>query len=444
MEYVKEIREKFLDFFVRNGHHLVPDRGLIPGSDDPSSLFINSGVHAIKPYIIGTKEPPADKLTSSQSCLRTIDISRVGHNTRTLTYFNMLGSWSIGDYWKDRALDLAYQLLTEGYGLNPTNFAITVFEGDSSIPADEESIKIWQSLGIKQQQIYRKPAGDNLWTMGDVGPCGPCTEVYFDRGEALGPTAVPGDESPRFVEIWNAGVFMTYVRQPDGRLDPLMPRVVDTGAGLERLAVILENKPTVYDVFPLDQLAQIAKSHATKTDYSPSSVQVICDHLRASVFLADEGVVPSNKLQGYTLRRLLRRSIYNASLLGVTDFDNMIKDMLHVLSGEKKVVQERFVYERILLESTTFQRTLTKGRAELDKLIKSSSDQSIPGGRIFHFYETFGFPIELTQEILTQSGKAFDMTSFEQAREEHRLASKTSSGKIFKNGLEGLANPPSE
>ncbi len=442
MEYVQEIRGKFLDFFLRNGHHLVPDRGLIPGPDDPSSLFINSGVQAIKPYIVGAREPPANKLTSSQSCLRTIDIDRVGQNARTLTYFNMLGSWSIGDYWKDRALELAYQLLTDDFGLASSKFAITVFEGDSSIPADEESVKIWQSLGIQPHQIYRKPASDNLWSMGDVGPCGPCTEVYIDRGKEFGPNAVPGDESPRFVEIWNAGVFMTYIRQPDGRLDLLVPRVVDTGAGLERLAVILQNKPTVYDIFPLDQLSEIAKAHATRTDYSSSSVHVISDHLRASTYLADEGIVPSNKLQGYTLRRLLRRAIYNAALLGVNDFEGMLKDTLYVLGGEKKIANERFAYEVFLREHNTFQRTLAKGRAELDKLISSSSELPIPGTQVFHLYETFGFPIELTQEILAQRGKSFDMAGFEQAREEHRLASKTLSGKVFRQRLEGLVNPP--
>ncbi|MBC8500946.1 MAG: alanine--tRNA ligase [DPANN group archaeon] len=430
----QEIKETFLEYFIENDHYLLENHSLIPDEMDPSALFINSGVHTIKPFVLGLRDPPATKLTSNQSCIRTRDIDRVGQSVRTLTYFNMLGSWSFGDYWKEGALEHAYALLTERLHLNSEYFAITVFEGDEQIPKDEESIKIWKSLGIGQSQIYLKPAEDNLWSMGEVGPCGPCTEVFFDRGEKYGKAATPGDESPRFVEIWNAGVFMAYNRNKDGSLDFLPQKVVDTGAGLERLAVILQSKQSVYDVFPLKELSDIILSYASE-DVDEVSQRVISDHLRAATFIADEGITPSNKLHGYVLRRLLRKAIYNAELIGINNFNALVNEALEILDSDKKLKQSEHIKTTFSHEYNAFSKTLRKGRKKLEDLLSSVVSNKLAGEKVFRLYETYGFPLELTRDIAVERGIEIDMEGFERARERHKEVSRKSADRSFKGGL---------
>ncbi len=411
----------------------MPNRSLLPPEEDVSALFINSGVHALKPIIMGLETPPAHRLTSDQSCVRTIDIDRVGTNNRTLTYFHMLGSWSIGDYWKDRGLAFALELLTHGFGLDQQRFAVTVFEGDSSIPPDYESAEIWRSLGISDEQIHFRPAQDNLWSMGETGPCGPCTEVFYDRGEQHGPDARPGDEMPRFVEIWNAGVFMTYNRGRDGTLYPLDPRVIDTGAGLERLTAVLQGRNSVYEVFPLDEIGDIVVSLASVQN--EQSKHIISDHIRAASYIADEGVLPGNKLHGYVLRRLTRRAIYNAELLGITACDALFKECLQVLQKDKPLRSMKYVEQTMVMEHRVFQQTLHKGRRELDKIIAEHAGDTLAGQVAFRLYDTFGFPIELTQEILGREGIAVDIQGYHLAREKHRAVSRAGIEGKFAGGL---------
>jgi alanyl-tRNA synthetase len=422
------IREKFLNFFKEKNHYFVEDKGIIPEQYDASALFINSGVHAIKPYIIGLSQPPARRLTSCQRCIRTIDIDRVGKNNRTLTYFHMLGSWSIGDYWKKETLENAYSLLTSQFNLDPKTFAITVFNGNNEIPKDEESAKIWKSLGISSSNIYFRPAEDNLWSMGNIGPLGPCTEVYIDRGKEQGISAIPGDESPRFLEIWNAGVFMTYFKTKEGSIIPLEPKVVDTGAGLERLATILENKKSVYETFPLNKIIEYAKANS-KNQPNDNVYIVLGDHIRTSVALINAGVLPSNKSQGYVLRRLLRRAIYNSAHLGL-DFDNFSVNSLGILSLEHEIQKPECVKEVIRKEYLCFSKTLQKGKKVLEKIMSDS--MPISGEHAFHLFDTFGFPIELTLGIASERGISVDIKGYNQSLEKHRKISKKGAETRFK------------
>lgn len=408
----EEIRDRFIGYFVENNHLEIEDRGLLPPASDTSGLFINSGIHALKPYILGQEQPPQRRLTSDQSCIRTIDIDRVGENVRTLTYFRMLGSWSIGDYWKDEALAYAYELLTDRLALDPSTFAVTVFEGDGPIPPDEDSMRLWQDLGLKETQLYWKGAEDNLWTMGEEGPMGPCTEVYIDRGQHLGPDAVPGDESARFVEVWNAGVFMEYNRSADGKLERLQPRCIDTGAGLERLAVILQGKESVYDVEPLASIG--AHVRHTFPDISPRSTAIVSDHLRASAHLLTQGIRPEKKGQGYVLRRLLRKAFLQMELAGEAGPEGIVECASQHLRAEGAAFEPAVM----LGEHTQFTRQLRAARKPLRKLLRGANH--LDGPEAFRLTDTHGLPLELLLELGATEGFTIDVEGYAEAAQRHR------------------------
>ncbi len=292
----KEITKKFLDYFKKQNHLIIEDASLIPKEYDPSALLVNSGMHPIKPYFLGVLKPPSKRLANIQKCLRTVDIDKVG-NKRTLTFFFMLGSWSVGDYWKEEAVKLALELLTKGFGFDKNKLWATVFEGDEKVPKDEETIKAWIKTGLSEERIVELPTEGNFWTSGPTGPCGTCTEVYYDRGKEFGcgkKNCKPGCDCERFLEIWNAGVFMEYNQDEKGNLTNLPFKSVDTGAGLERLAAVLQNKPSVYEttlflpiVRKIEELS--GKKYDEKSleeNQAVKAIRIFSDQMRASVFIA--------------------------------------------------------------------------------------------------------------------------------------------------------------
>lgn len=414
-----EVRETFLSYFRDNDHNILPDKGLIPPSSDESALFINSGVHALKGYLFGDTHDQGTRLASNQSCIRTIDIDRVGYNNRTLTFFNMLGSWSIGDYWKEGAIEYAHGLLTERFGLDPSTFAITVFGGDEQVGPDEESAKNWEAQGIPRDRIYFVKGDDNWWKMADTGPQGPCTEVFIDRGEQHGPGAEPGDESPRFVEIWNAGVFTEFYRHPDGSLSAIDPKVIDTGAGLERIVQTLNDKDSVFGIEPYASItAAIRQNMKDGDEESERHINMMADHLYSAMKVSDTGVIPSNKGRGYVLRRLLRKPYASSHLLGVEDFKGIL-DYVKDLSDTPNVHMQW-----LTTEYDKFSGVLNRGLKQLDK---EMSRQEVDGRKIYDIYQSTGLPPEVATEYLAKKGLHVDMAGYDAAREEHKQISREGS-----------------
>jgi alanyl-tRNA synthetase len=448
----REITKKFLEYFKKQKHLIIEDASLIPKEYDPSALFVNSGMHPIKPYFLGLLKPPAKRLSNMQKCLRTVDIDKVG-NKRTLTFFFMLGSWSIGDYWKEEAVKIALELLTKGFGFDKQRLWPTVFGGNGKIPKDEETINAWLKAGIPRERIVELPAENNFWTSGPTGPCGPCTEVHYDRGEEFGCSkkdCKPGCDCERFLEIWNAGVFMEYNQDEQGNLTPLPFRSVDTGAGLERLAIVLQNKPSVYETtLFLPIVGKIEELSGKKYDEKSieenqiiKAIRIFADHIRASVFIASEGIEPSKVERGYILRRLLRRMIRYGNVLGLTKehvldiakvaIDLYAKDYPHLEKNKKKIISV------ISNEYDKFSKNLVKGLRRLLNLIetlKKENKKIIAGIEAFHLYDTYGFPVELTKEIALENGLNVDEADYRKQFERHQKISKEGVEQKFKSGL---------
>src|SRR5580698_1177147 len=319
-----EIRGTFLEFFTGRGHQQIGAASVIP-VNDPTLLFINAGMAPLKPYFLGEALPPAPDLCNVQPCVRTIDIGDVG-DRHHLTFFEMLGSWSIGHYFKDRAVELAFELLTQGFGFAVGDLYMTVFGGDEElgIAADDVSAAAWERMGVPRDHIVYLGAEDNFWSAGDTGPCGPCTEVFYDTGAEHGAPYRPGgefDSTRRYIEIWNAGVFMEYNRLPGGRLEPLRFTSVDTGSGLERMAMVLQDRDSAYETDLLAPVVAAAESALAGSGAGQRDIRIVADHVRASTFILSEGVVPSNEGRGYIPRRLLRKVIAVATQAGAADFD---------------------------------------------------------------------------------------------------------------------------
>lgn len=442
-----EIINKFLGFFERNSHLIIPDSPLIPRDFDPSALFITAGMHPIKPYFLGIIKPPSKRLCNIQKCFRTSDIDKVGSNERTLTFFFMLGSWSIGDYWKKDAIKYAYDLLVNEFKMDPIKLWPTVFAGDKDVPFDEESYNAWLALGVPKERITKLGVDDNFWSAGPVGPCGPCTEINYDRGKEVGchKCNKPGCDCDRFLEIWNAGVFMQYNRKPDGSLEPLSIKSVDTGAGLERLALVLQGKDSVFDTtLFFNIIAKMEELSGKK--YSPGSkfiqaFRIVADHVRASAFLIAEGIVPSKVERGYVLRRVLRRMIRTARDLGINK--EGLSSLFEVVISD---YEKAFPYLRekapLILEVFTgefdkFLSTLDNGEVRLAKIIaglKKKKVKIVPGIEVFHLFDTYGFPMELTREICKAGGFGIDEKGFNDEFSKHKETSK-GTGERFKSGL---------
>ncbi len=431
-----EIRAAFLAYFEKQGHLAIPSASLIPFEDDPSVLLTIAGMQPLKSYFLGADSPPARRMTSSQKCFRTNDIDQVGHTARHLTFFEMLGNFSIGDYFKDDAIRFGWEVSTEVFGLDPDKIWITVFEGMEGVPGDDEALERWVEMGVPRERIQRLGEADNFWKAGPTGPCGPNTELYLDRGPEFGPEGGPVTGGDRYLEYWNL-VFMQYDRAADGSLSPLPAKNIDTGAGLERMAAILQDVPSVFETDgfrPLITWAENASGRRYGADpRDDRAFRVLADHGRAMTFLAADGVRPGNEGRDYVLRRIIRRAVSEAGHLGlepaaVAELASPVEDGWGDAYPE---LRERSadVRDTIGAEAEQFARTLTQGRRLLGEVIdRSRADGTVSGDDAFRLHDTYGFPLDLTLEAAHDAGLAVDADGFERLMEDQRERSRAGAG----------------
>ncbi|MBN8866875.1 MAG: alanine--tRNA ligase [Solirubrobacterales bacterium] len=436
-----EIRETYLSFFEERGHRRMASASLVPPPEDTSTLLTVAGMQPFKPYFLGRETPPASRLTSSQTCFRTPDIEEVGKTLRHLTFFEMLGNFSFGDYFKEEAIPFGWELSTQGLGLDPELIWITVFGGDEELGLgpDEEAIEIWRGLGVPDERIVKLPRSENFWQAGPTGPCGPCSEMYLDRGLDFGSEDDrPGDDSDRFLEYWNH-VFMSYDQGDDGTLTPLPQKNIDTGMGLERMAAILQGVDSVYDTDLFRPLIGLAEERSGLTYGADESVtramRIISDHSRGMTFLLAAGVVPSNEDRGYVLRRVMRRAIQQGRALGfegswLGDFTDRTIEMMG--DAHPQVAAERERIDRwVRAEEESFGRTLDRGTALLEEIVEKAladSNSWISAEDAFKLHDTFGFPYDLTREMVSERGLSVDDQGFEELMEQQRTRARSRAG----------------
>jgi len=430
MSSVSEIRSAFLDYFRRNGHEVVPSSPLVP-RNDPTLLFTNAGMVQFKNVFTGVEKRPYSRAVTAQKCVRAggkhNDLENVGYTARHHTFFEMLGNFSFGDYFKELAIELAWNLVTREFGLAKDRLLITVFA------ADDDAFNLWHKIaGLPEERIIRIPTSDNFWAMGDTGPCGPCSEIFYDHGPGIpgGPPGSPDADGDRFVEIWNL-VFMQYEQvTPEQRIDLPRPSI-DTGMGLERIAAVMQGKHDNYDIDLMRALI-LASAEASGTDPDGPyriSHRVIADHLRASSFLIADGVLPSNEGRGYVLRRIMRRAMRHAHKLGVRE--PLIWRLVPALVAQmgqaypELIRAQALISETLKLEEARFQQTLERGLKLLDEeTTRLSAGGALPGEVAFKLYDTYGFPIDLTQDILRGQGRSVDQAGFNAAMERQRAAAR--------------------
>lgn len=425
-----EIRDTFLRFFTDRGHERIEAASVIP-VNDPTLLFVNAGMAPLKRYFLGEAVPPSPDLCDIQPCIRTIDIGDVG-DRHHLTFFEMLGSWSIGNYFKDRAVELAFELLTEHFGFSPAELYVTVHSGSDELglPPDEASAAAWRRAGIPAEHIVRLPDADNFWSAGDTGPCGPSTEVFYDTGPEHGPQYLPGgefDTAGRYIEIWNAGVFMEFNRRPGGSLERLRFSSVDTGSGLERMAMVLQGRDSVYETDLLAPIVAAASAALAGTSPGPRDIRQIADHLRAAVFILGEGVVPANEGRGYIPRRLLRTAIATSIQAGAerADLTGVAEAAIGQLAGDyPRVAAGRDEILALLdREQRDFGRVVRRGVAQLDA-IAASPGFEISGEDAFTLVATHGLPADLIRDFATRRGGRVDERRFAELFAEHQQRSR--------------------
>jgi len=425
-----EIRESFLSFFEKRDHKRLPSASLVPASYDPSVLLTTAGMHPLKPYFQGLEAPPHHRLTSCQKCFRTPDIDVVGTTTRHLTFFEMLGNFSLGDYFKQGAAEFAWEMSLEGFKFPAEKIWVTVFEGDEELGLgpDEEAIDAWLKIGVPRERIVLCPRSENFWQAGPTGPCGPCSELYYDRGLEWGKEDdLPGGENERFLEYWNL-VFMQYNQDPVNTLTPLPKQNIDTGLGLNRMALIQQGVDSVFDTDQFIPLMQLGRSLATN-EVDERALRILADHTRGMTFLIADGVVPSNEDRGYVLRRLMRRAIAQGHRLGIEgEFLTQYVDVVQETMGAAypELGRERDTILRwVRAEEQGFGRTLETGLSMLDDLLGRGE---VSGEDAFKLHDTFGFPIDLTTEIAGERGVAVDIAGFDELMEEQRLRSSAGAG----------------
>ena len=421
-----ELREVFLDFFSQRGHLLVRSASLVP-EGDPTLLFTGAGMVQFKPYFSGEDEPPSRRLASVQKCFRTTDIDKVG-NGHSLTFFEMLGNFSIGDYFKKGAIELAWEFVTEYLKLPRDHLWASIFR------EDEEAFGLWQEIALPGDRIVRLGREDNFWgPAGETGPCGPCSEIFYDRGPEVGcgrEDCAPGCECERFLEIWNL-VFMQYDQDAEGTLTPLPQQNIDTGMGLERTAVVMQDVGSVYETDLLAPLIARACDLVGKPygeeEMVDRSLRIMAEHGRAITFLVADGVLPSNEGRGYVLRRILRRAVRHGKLLGREEpfLDEIASAVIEIMGEQYPELREResFVLGVVAQEEIGFQQTLAVGTALLEDLMKgvaSAGGSLLPGDKVFRLYDTYGFPLELTREMASENGLGLDEAGFEEAMVEQR------------------------
>lgn len=443
-----ELRSLYLKFFKEKGHAVIPSASIIP-ENDPTVLFTTAGMHPLVPYLLGAKHPEGKRLTNVQKCIRTGDIEEVGNDTHC-TFFEMLGNWSLGDYFKEEAIKWSWEFLTseKWLGIPKEKLYVTVFEGDEDAPKDMESYEHWRGLGVAEDHIFFLPKEHNWWgPAGLTGPCGPDTEMFIDTGkEKCSKDCSPACSCGKYVEIWN-DVFMEYNKTADGKFEPLSQKNVDTGMGLDRTIAVLQGVDSVYDTDLyqgiMDKISELAQFEYRKDQETTRSYRIVADHIRTATFiLGDEKAIsPSNVDQGYVLRRLIRRAIRFSLKIGIPEgmlakvaeaVVDQYKDAYPELSKNKATI-----IEELRLEEERFQRTIKQGLREFDKLINrlKGDDKTISGEKAFRLYDTFGFPIEFTQELAEEKGYQVDIEGFEQSFKKHQEKSKAGASQKFKGGL---------
>jgi alanyl-tRNA synthetase len=426
-----EIRERFLSFFEERDHLRRPSASLIPATFDPSVLLTTAGMHPLMPYFLGQEKPPHHRLTTCQKCFRTVDIEVVGTTTRHLTFFEMLGNFSMGDYFKQGAVEFAWEFSLNVLGFDPKDLWATVFEGDEELGLgpDEEAIEAWLSVGVPRERIVLCPRSENFWQAGPTGPCGPCSELYFDRGPEWGTEDdLPGGENERFLEYWNL-VFMQYKQGPPNTLTPLPAQNIDTGLGLNRMALIQQGVDTIFDTDQFAPLIALGRELATE-EVNDRSLRILADHTRAMTFLIGDGVVPSNESRGYVLRRVMRRAILHGRRLGMAPgFLPRYREVVTELMGRAypELVERADEIEMWLSsEEQSFGHTLEQGTRLLDELVETAlerGDEGISSDDAFRLHDTFGFPIDLTLELVAERGLGVDEAGFEALMEQQRSRS---------------------
>jgi len=440
-----EIRERYLAFFEERGHARVASSSLVPSAHDPSALLTVAGMHPLKPYFLGQEEPPATRLTSCQKCFRTVDIDNVGNTTRHLTFFEMLGNFSFGDYFKREAIEFAWELSREVLGLAEDDIWVTVFAGDEALGLgpDEEAIGIWQQVGVPRGRIVECSREENFWQAGPTGPCGPSSELYLDRGLDFGtPDDLPGGENERFLEFWNL-VFTQYDQSVDAdgasSLTSLPANNIDTGLGLNRMAAILQGKESVFetDQFqPLIELGEELSGRRYGKEYATDrALRVLADHARAMTFLVADGVVPSNEERGFVLRRVMRRAILQGRALELEPgFLKLYGERVAEVMGDaypELREQAPAVDTWLGAEEEAFGRTLETGLANLNAQIaraRKDGSERIDAEDAFQLHDTFGFPFDLTKELLAEEGLGVDEEAFERLMDAQRVRARASAG----------------
>ncbi|RZN53491.1 alanine--tRNA ligase [Escherichia sp. E10V10] len=435
-----EIRQAFLDFFHSKGHQVVASSSLVP-HNDPTLLFTNAGMNQFKDVFLGLDKRNYSRATTSQRCVRAggkhNDLENVGYTARHHTFFEMLGNFSFGDYFKHDAIQFAWELLTseKWFALPKERLWVTVYE------SDDEAYEIWEKeVGIPRERIIRigdnkgaPYASDNFWQMGDTGPCGPCTEIFYDHGDHIwgGPPGSPEEDGDRYIEIWNI-VFMQFNRQADGTMEPLPKPSVDTGMGLERIAAVLQHVNSNYDIDLFRTLIQAVAKVTGATDLSNKSLRVIADHIRSCAFLIADGVMPSNENRGYVLRRIIRRAVRHGNMLGAkeTFFYKLVGPLIDVMgsAGEDLKRQQAQVEQVLKTEEEQFARTLERGLALLDEELAKLSGDTLDGETAFRLYDTYGFPVDLTADVCRERNIKVDEVGFEAAMEEQRRRAREASG----------------
>ena len=433
-----EIRNKYLNYFKNHGHKVIPSAPLIP-ENDPSVLFTTAGMQPLVPYLLGEKNPEGTRLTDYQKCLRTNDIDEVGDN-RHLTYFEMLGNWSLGDYFKEESVAMSFEFLTKELGIPVERLSVTCFAGDEDAPRDEITAECWKKAGIPEDRIYYYGKDDNWWIAGEEGPCGPDTEMFYDTGKpACSPDCQPSCDCGKYVEIWN-NVFMEYYKTKDGKYEKLKQHNVDTGLGLERMTMLLQGKETPFDTELFAPIMEKLEEIEKVDDIA--SRRIVAEHLRASMMVIADGGRPSNIDRGYVLRKLIRRmsrhlnklQVDLSELEGLIDLDiDILKEMYPELEKNRSAIKQVIIEEK-----DKFMKTLAHGEKEFEKAINKAKNENknvIDGQTIFKLYETYGFPPEITADLAREQGFEIDNSEFEKLFKEHQEKSRMGSEQKFKGGL---------
>ncbi len=431
-----ELKKKYLEFFKSKQHSIIPSSSLIP-EHDPTVLFTTAGMHPLVPYLIGQKHPSGKRLANLQKCLRTDDIEEIGDSTH-LTFFEMLGNWSLGDYFKKEAINYSYEFLTKNLKLDSKRIHVSCFKGDKDAPKDEESAKIWQNLGIPKERIYFFGKKENWWgPAGQTGPCGPDTEMYYDTlKEKCSKDCMPGCNCGKYVEIWN-DVFMQYNKIKEGKFIELKQKNVDTGMGLERTTMVLQNKQSVFETDLFQDIIKKIESLSSKKDIM--AIRIIADHLRASVFILAERISPSNVEHGYILRRLIRRAIRYGHIIGIKDkFTRQLAEI--VIKIYKKDYPEleknkEFILNELEIEEEKFEKTLINGLRIIQDEIPKLKNKVISKELAFNLFTSFGFPLEMIKEVAKENKLTVDEQGFNELFAKHQEISRKGAEQKFKGGL---------